>query len=155
MPDSETVDALEEIYPRSITVELASEAVKMQPLGIKHLYEIGRAIHLVAEIFNGGELALAYIQEHSADLIPVVAASSGKDEAAIAAMPGGDCLKLFGGAFRANRGFFFEYADLRYGLLGADLMKTFTGTGAAPSTTSKTADTPSASPIPQHASSDS
>jgi hypothetical protein len=148
MADSETVDALEEIYPTPITVEIASGAVEMRALGIKHLGDITRGLHVVAQILNGGEHALTYVQEHADDLLPFVAAASGLDKDALIALPGADFIKLFGGAFRANRDYFFQCADLHYGGLGIDLVRTFPGRGPAPSTTSKTAAIPSASLTP-------
>jgi hypothetical protein len=145
MPDSEMIDALQEIYPESVTVELVSGPVEMRPLTIMELGAISRAVRVIAASLNSSEDQLNFVEERAGDLVPFVAASSGIDKAELSKRYGGEFMQLFAGALDANLDFFGRCFALRYGSTGAKLVGMINGPGQPPSTTSETADIPSAS----------
>lgn len=148
-----TVTALEEIYPEPVMVTLGAETIALRPLTIEQFGAINRAVRVIAASLNDGEEMLTYVQEHAADLIPFVAAASGKDEAAVRVLYGGDFLNLFVAAMDANESFFGACAALRFGATGMKLIRMLnSGAGLAPSTISATAGTRNASATPPAAS---
>ena len=142
------VSALEEIYPESVTVTLRSGPVTLRPLTIMEFGALNRAVRVVAAALNEGPDMLDYVQEHAADLIPFVAAASGKPAEDLTRMYGGDFLTLFIAALDANADFFGRCAALRFGTTGVRLIQLITGPGPAQSTTSADTGTPNANATP-------
>ena len=143
------VTALEEIYPESVSVTLRSGPVTLRPLTIMEFGAINRAVRVIAAALNEGPDMLAYAEQHAHDLIPFVAASSGKSAEELAQLYGGDFLTLFVAALDANTDFFARCAAVRFGATGIKLSQLLiAGLGPAPSTTSDATATPSANATP-------
>ena len=90
---------------------------------------------MIAASLNSGEDQLLFVEEHAADLIPFVAASSGIDKDALAQRDGGEFMQLFAGALDANNDFFARCFALRYGTTGAKIIAMIGGPGREQSTT--------------------
>jgi hypothetical protein len=148
MPDSETVDALQEIYPESVTVELASGPVEMRPLSVEHLGAMSRVACVILAMLGSSEDEMVFLEARSGDLLPFLAASSGIDREKLRKAYGGHFMQLLDGALEANLDFFARRFAYLHGNKRAKLLEMLNGLGLRRYITSETADTPIASDTP-------
>lgn len=154
MPDDryDPGDELAELFPQPLQVQIGRRTFAVRALGLREFVPISRALRVAWAALADDAKADAYVAEHIAELVPLIAAAIDRPAGFVEKLPGGAALRLFAAALEVNQDFFVQCFAVRSGATAKLSMQILVGAGLAPSTTSETAAIPIATATPPDAS---